>query len=180
MQPEINAYPALYDLARQRYSCRAYSSKPLPRPVITAILDVARLAPSATNRQPWTFLVADTPELTAEICKAYTREWAPQVPAYIVVCGHHDQAWHRPLDGKDHTDIDVAIAAEHICLAAASLGVGSCWICAFNPDAVCESFNIPEGTEPVALIALGYPENGFSAPEKKRKNIDQIVKWGKF
>lgn len=180
MTPEINAYPVLYNLALQRYSCRAYSSEPLSRAVITAILDVARLAPSATNRQPWTFLVADTPELTSEICKAFNRPWAPQVPAYVIVCGHHDEAWHRSFDGKDHTDVDCSIAAEHICLAAASLGVGSCWICAFDPLLIRQSFNLPDSVEPVAIIALGYPEGGFSAPEKKRKNLDQIVKWGKF
>lgn len=180
MEPEIHAYPELYRLAQQRYSCRAYSDKPLPRAVVSAILDVARLAPSATNRQPWTFLVADTPQLTAEVCKAYTRAWAPEVPCFVIVCGNHDEAWHRPFDNKDHTDIDTAIAAEHICLGAASLGVGSCWICFFDPSILRDSFNIPDNVEPVAIIALGYPANGFDAPQKIRKPLKEIVKWGKF
>lgn len=162
------------DLANKRYSCRNYSDKPVPAEAIENILTAARLAPSACNRQPWKFIVAVSEEAKAKICKAYHRDFIRQAPVLIVVCGIHGEAWHRAADGKDHTDVDAAIAGEHICLAAASAGLGSCWICNFEPEAL-RALDLPEGTEPIAIIPIGYPAEGMSAPEKKRKNRDETV-----
>ena len=94
--------------------------------------------------------------------------------------GLHDEAWHRSFDGKDHTDVDVSIAVEHLCLGAASLGLGTCWVCNFDPAIVREGLNLPDNVEPIAIIPMGYPDSDGTVPEKKRKPLDEIVKWGKY
>lgn len=176
---KIDAYPSFYSLVNDRYSCRAYTPEPVSRELLLAVLDTARLAPSACNRQPWQFIVADTQELREAVCAAYSRDWVKDVQTFIIACGDHSKAWHRE-DGKDHTDVDVAIAVEHICLAATSLGLSTCWICNFDAGSVRRSFNIPEDLEPVAIIPVGYAVPGTPLPEKKRKPLDEIVRWGRF
>lgn len=173
-------YPAFHDLVCERYSCRNYTSEPVSRETILSILEAARLAPSACNRQPWKFIVIenDSP-LKKTVIEAYDRPWVADIQAFIIACGIHDDAWHRS-DGKDHTDIDVAIAVEHICLAAAALGLGSCWICNFDVDKITAALSLPDGVEPIAIIPLGYPQPTEKTPRKIRKQMDEIVAWGKF
>lgn len=176
---KTDLYPQLYDVVASRYSCRAYTPEPVSREMLLAVLDSARLAPSACNKQPWVFVVADTQETRKIVVDAYNREWVKDVQAFIIACGDHTQAWHR-ADGKDHTDVDVAIAVEHICLAATSLGLGTCWICNFDANALAKAFSLPENLEPIAIIPVGYPEPAATVPAKNRKPIDEIVKWGKY
>ncbi|WP_289743070.1 nitroreductase family protein [Muribaculum intestinale] len=173
-------YPQLYNLVKQRYSCRQYLDKPVGRDLIAAVLDMARLAPSACNRQPWEFLVIDTDPLRGKVIESYGRDWVKNVPVFIVALGRHDEAWKRPTDSKDHTDIDVAIAIEHICLAATSMNLGTCWICNFDAARLTADFGLPEGIEPIAIIPLGYPDPTVSSPLKNRKPFDQVVKWGAY
>lgn len=114
-----------------------------------------------------------------DICsRAYDRDWIREAPAFIVVCGHHDESWHRAFDGKDHADIDVAIATEHICLTATTLGLGTCWVCNFDPAQLSADLHLPEGVEPVAIIPIGYPAYDEKAPARKRKDLDDILQWG--
>lgn len=173
-------YEELTLLMQQRHSCRHYSDKPLGRDKVLQMLEAARMAPSATNRQPWTFVVADSEASLGVVRSAYKREWFEKAPVVIVALGHHDEAWHRACDGKDSTDIDVAIAVEHMQLAATTMGLGTCWVCAFDPDVVREGFGLPADVEPIALIPVGYPADGETVPVKKRKPIEEIVKWGKY
>ena len=177
---QANAYPQLYNLARERYSCRNYSDRKVYRDTILAVLDIARLAPSACNRQPWKFLVADSQEQREAVLYSYEREWIRTAPEFIIACGIHDEAWHRGCDGKDHTDVDLSIAIEHLCLSATSLELGTCWVCNFDPKPIREAFGLPDNVEPIAIIPIGYPAEGQSTPIKKRKALDEIVKWGKF
>lgn len=177
---QTNAYPQLYELARDRFSCRAYSDRPVERDTLLAVLDVARLAPSACNKQPWLFLVADSDELRKAVTDSYTRDWIKTAPEFIIACGIHSEAWHRGFDGKDHTDVDLSIAIEHICLAATSMELATCWVCNFDPAIITEAFNLPDGVEPIAIIPIGYPAEGTEIPAKKRKALSEIVKWGKF
>lgn len=177
---QTNAYPQLYDLARERFSCRAYSPKKVERDTLLAILDVARLAPSACNKQPWIFLIADSDELRSAVISSYDRPWIRTAPEYIIACGIHSEAWHRGCDGKDHTDVDLSIAIEHICLAATSLELASCWVCNFDPTVISKAFNLAADIEPIAIIPIGYPAESQAFPAKKRKQLSDIVKWGKF
>lgn len=163
-------------LARERYSCRNYSTEPVSRESLNAILEAARLAPSACNRQPWRFVVVESDTMRAVVCDAYERDFIRPVPVFIIVCGVRSEAWHRGADGKDHTDIDAAIAAEHICLAATAAGLGTCWICNFDP-AKLAGLNLPDGVEPIAIIPVGHPAEGSVAPAKKRRPADETVKY---
>lgn len=176
----MNAYPSLHNIANERFSCRSYSPAPVDGREIAAVMDIVRLAPSACNRQPWLFIQADSREEREAVIRSYPREWMKSAPEYIIACGLHDEAWHRQTDGKDHTDIDVAIAVEHLCLAAASLGLGTCWVCNFDTGIIREAFALPDGMEPVAIIPIGHPAEGTTAPAKSRKPLEEIFRKGKF
>ena len=118
------------------------------------------------------------PEVRDIILKVYNRPWIATAPVYIVAVGMHNQAWHRPCDGKDHADIDVAIAVEHICLAASALGLGSCWVCNFEASELHRLLQLGSDEEPVAIIPVGYPADA-DAPRRGRKSLDEIVQWGR-
>lgn len=175
---EVSKYQQFLDLTAERYSCRSYKDMPVAKDLIIKILEAARLAPSAVNKQPWKFLILDTPELKQVVIDCYSRDWVKTAPVFIVALGDHSVAWHRGGDNKDHTDVDVSIAVEHICLAATSLNLGSCWICNFDADKCRDKLNIPSGFEPVAIIPIGYPADNRVV--KKRKPIEEIVTWGAF
>jgi nitroreductase len=167
-------------LAAERYSCRHYSQEPIDKQQILDILECARLAPSACNRQPWKFIVVtDSNELSA-VCESYDRNWIKEAPAAIIVLGNRNEAWHRQYGNYDATDIDIAITTEHICLAATDMGLGTCWVCNFEPTTLRNALNIPEEWEPLVIIPVGKPAKGHTAPEKKRKDIEELVQWGKF
>lgn len=163
-------------LAKERYSCRNYAATPVDDATLETIIEAARMAPSACNRQPWLFAVVKSDEKRRIIHGAYERDFIKPVPVFIVVCGIHDEAWHRGADGKDHTDIDAAIATEHICLAATAAGLGSCWICNFEPEKLAD-LGLPANVEPIAIIPIGHPAEGSVTPEKKRKSADETVKY---
>jgi len=167
------------DLAQRRYSVRSFQSTPVGRELLLKVLSVALLAPSAVNFQPWKFVVVTDPELLAQLHGCYHREWFKTAPACIVAIGDHDKGWHRPTDGKDYTDIDVAIAIDHLMLAATETGLGTCWICHFNAEKCAEIFDLPANFEPIAMIPIGYPSSE-TGPEKKRKTLGQTVLWNKF
>lgn len=174
----LETYPALLSLMNRRFSCRAYDTARVPeRDLIGAVLDAARIAPSACNRQPWLFLVVDKPEAREAVARAYQRDWIRTAPAFIIALGDHSAAWHRPFDGKDHTDVDVAIAVEHICLAATAVGLATCWVCHFDPAVLRSEFSIPDHLEPIAIIPIGYAAEGVAAPQKVRKEASDIIRW---
>jgi len=170
-------WSSFLDLAAARYSVRNYSQQPVEKEKILRVLEAARLAPSAVNYQPWRFFVVTDQDLKEEIWEAYRGEWMRTAPVIIVACGDHGQSWKR-RDGKDHCDVDVAIAVDHLILAAAELELGTCWVCAFDADKVRSALNLPQNLEPVVLIPLGYPGEG-PVPVKKRKNLEEIVTWNR-
>ena len=166
------------ELAQKRYSVRSYKDQPVEQDKILQVLEAARTAPSAVNYQPWHFIVAVEEEVKDKISEAYPRDWFRQAPVIIVACGDHDQSWKRN-DGKDHCDVDVAIAVDHLTLAAADLGLGTCWVCAFDAEKVHSALELPDNLEVIALIPLGYP-NEDRTREKKRKSLDELVSWNKY
>ncbi len=166
------------DLANKRYSVRNYSDRPVEKEKINTVLEAARLAPSAVNYQPRHFVVATDEKLRSELAQAYAREWFRKAPVIIVALGDHNKAWRR-RDGKSHCNIDVAIAVDHLTLAAASLGLGTCWVCAFDAQKVHSSLGLPSHLEAVALIPLGYPADP-EIPEKERQSMDTLVSWNGF
>ncbi|MBQ3575956.1 MAG: nitroreductase family protein [Coprobacter sp.] len=164
-------------LAQERSSIRKYSNKEVSCEVINQIIESARIAPSAVNFQPWKFLIIKGEKSKQIVRESYKREWFATAPLYIIACGNHQEAWHRSFDGKDHTDIDIAIAVEHICLSATSAGLGTCWVCNFDATKLKTDLSLPENLEPIAIIPLGYPEGDGDVRPKKRKTTEEIIQW---
>ncbi|PXY02197.1 nitroreductase [Marinifilum breve] len=169
----------LRTIIENRYSVRSYQQKEVEEEKLIKILEAGQLAPSAVNNQPWHFIVVREPENHAKFSEIYHRDWFKEAPVYIIVCGDHNTAWKRKEDGKDHTNIDAAIAIDHMTLQATELGLGTCWICNFYVKKCKEFFQLPEHIEPIAILSLGYP-NDDKIPVKKRKALDEIVHWEKF
>lgn len=177
---QLTDYPNFLNLIRERYSCRSYDpSREVGDDIVRAVIEAAQLAPSACNRQPWTFVVVRDEEKRHRLL-AKSRPVFKDAPVLIAAVGNHGDVWCRPADGKDHVDVDVSIAVEHICLAATTLGLGTCWICNFDVPATREVLGLPEDHEPIALIPLGYPTEGSTVPQKVRKPLEEILRWENF
>ncbi|MEI7844988.1 MAG: nitroreductase family protein [Chloroflexota bacterium] len=163
------------ELIATRYSVRAYRPDPVEDEKLHAILDAARLAPTAANRQPIQLVVMHTHGLETELGKIYRRPWFVQAPIVIAVCAISSQAWVRESDRFNARLIDAAIVADHLILAATNLGLGTCWIAAFNMDAARSVLRLPDGVEPVIFTPLGYPAD--QPGPKIRKPLTDLVRY---
>jgi nitroreductase len=162
------------ELVLKRYSVRAYLPDPIEAGKLEQILESARMAPTAANRQAFQLIVIHTAERTAELQRIYGRDWFVQAPLVICACGVPDQNWVR-RDGKNYNDVDVAIVMDHLTLAAADLGLGTCWIGAFDPAAAREVLGLPNGVEPIAFTPLGRPAD--QPRPKVRKELSELVRY---
>lgn len=109
-----------------------------------------------------------------QVQSCYKRERIAQAPLYIICVVCHDEEWVR-RDGKRHGDIDIAIAAEHICMAAAEQGLGSCWVCNFDAVRLHDLLSLEPAEEAAVIIPVGHLIAGQEVPEKKRKELTAIV-----
>jgi nitroreductase len=165
------------ELIRARYSVRAYKPDPVEEDKLQQVLEAARLAPTAANRQPFQIIVIHTAGREAELKRVYNRGWFVQAPLVLCACGIPAENWVR-MDGKNYNDVDVTIAMDHLILAAADIGLGTCWIAAFDPAAAREVLNLPDGVEPVAFTPLGYPADG--PRPKSRKPLESLVRYERW
>lgn len=161
------------ELCSDRRSVRSYTARPVEPEKIEYLLRCAQSAPSAVNLQPWRFFVVRNEPYKQRLRDCYAREWFAQAPLYIVVCADRTRSWKRHIDGKDHADIDAAIAAEHLCLAATEQGLGSCWVCNFDPERCREALDLPDRTDPIVILTLGYPND--TPTEKQRRPLLETV-----
>ena len=164
----------LLNLISKRRSVREYKTDEIEQEKIDYILECARLAPSAVNYQPWKFLIVKSHEKKELLRQCYHREWFAYAPLYIIALADTTKSWKRKSDNKDHGDIDVALAVEHIVLAVEEKGLGTCWVCNFNTYLLKEVFNLPDHLVPVALLPVGYPAKEID-PVSDRKQIQDIV-----
>lgn len=163
------------DLAKKRYSVRCFEDILVEKEKILKVLEAGRVAPSAVNYQPRQFVVITEEAMRQKIYSVYPRRWFQDAPVIIAVCGDHKTSWKRN-DGKDHCDIDVAIAIDHMTLQATDLGLGTCWICAFDAKRCHDILGLPDYMEVIALLPLGYPA-GERVQEIKRKELNEMVRW---
>jgi len=163
-----------YEVIRKRRSIREYENREIERDKLKRILEAARIAPSATNAQPWCFIVIRKTEVKEKLKAAYPRPWFWTAPVVICACGIKIQAWRRS-DGKSYLDVDVAIAMDHLILAATAEGLGTCWIGAFDPTEVKRILHLPAGVEPIALTPLGY--SAASPEPKPRKPWEEVIRY---
>ena len=166
------------ELMKQRCSIRLFQDRPIEKDKLLYVLEAARVAPSACNYQAWRMIVVEDKALIRRIAP----DWVPEskAPAVIVACGDHRHAWRR-RDGKGHSDIDVTIAVDHLTLAAAEVGLGTCWICAFDAYQCGAVLELPYQQEPAILVPIGYPAESKdpNRHQTERKPLEQLVSWGK-
>lgn len=162
-------------LIAARYSVRAYRSDPVEDEKLEAVLEAARLAPTAANRQPFQLVVMHTEGRKDEIGKIYRRPWFVQAPLVIGVCAISSLAWVRESDRFNARLIDAAIVADHLILAATNLGLGTCWIAAFNLEVARRVMKLPDEAEPVIFTPLGYPAD--QPGPKIRKSLNELVRY---
>jgi nitroreductase len=158
------------EVIEKRRSIRRYKDTPVPRESILKVLEAARLAPSAANRQPWHFVVVQDVEMRGKL--AGRQGWAAKAPVMIVGLADADAS-----PGWCHNDLGIAF--EHLVLAATDLGLGTCWMGQTRRDAeIKELLCIPETLGVIALTPLGVPDE--SPGPKARKPLDQIVSWEEY
>jgi nitroreductase len=161
------------ELIRRRFSCRAYRPDAVDEAALARILDAARLAPTACNRQPFRIVVVETALRRDSLGRVYARAWPCEAPLWLFVTGVSAEAWVR-RDGRSYLDVDVAIAMDHLILAAANEGLGTCWIAAFDAVAAREVLALPPDEEPIIFTPLGHPAD--QAGPKTRKPLSALVR----
>ncbi len=178
----------LMNIIKTRKSVRSYTDQNVEDEKITKVLEAARLAPSAKNKQCWRYMVIKDAQTINEICKAAKgNKWLKDAPVVIVACGNKDESFIR--DDFNYYAIDVAISFEHLVLVATEEGLGTCWIGSFEEDKIKAILNIPDEYDIIALTPLGYPKDKeklwdktvkFIAGSKKRKSFEEIICYEKW
>ncbi len=163
--------------AKKRYSVRSYNERRVETEKLEKIIEAAHVAPTAANLQPVRLLVVQKAEGMAKIAKAGNVYGAPVA---IIVCADHDKAWVRPFDGKRTGDIDATILTDHMMLEATELGLGTVWICYFDPEVISKEFNLPKNLEPVNILAVGYSDEEGADPERHGRTripVEELVSY---
>ena len=163
---------SLSELIQQRYSVRGYKADPVEEDKLQQVLEAARWAPTASNRQRFQLIVIHTDGRQEELRRIYDKEWFVQAPVVLCAC-RYPMGPERKR--KDYTDVDVGIVVDHLILAAAELGLGTCWIGAFDPAAAREVLGLPDEVEPVVFTPLGYAAD--SPRPKQRKPLSDLVRY---
>jgi nitroreductase len=163
-----------HDLIKKRYSVRGYQSREVEKEKLEKVLDAARLAPTAVNKQPFSFIVIETKGREDELKRIYHADWFSEAPLVICACAVKSESWTR-RDGRNYVEVDTAIAMDHLILAATELGLGTCWIAAFDVEAAREVLKIPDDVEPLLFTPLGYPD---AEPRGMgRKKLGELVRY---
>ena len=166
---------SFFDLATARYSVRKYADTPVEADKLAAILEAARIAPTAGNRQPHRVLVVQDPDGLAKIDLCTRSRNA--APLALLVCYDRDACWVRPADGENSGQVDASIITTHMMLQAQELGLGSLWVMHFDPTIAAEQFALAENLVPVAILMLGYAADDSAPTERhsERQSIEQML-----
>lgn len=175
-------------LVKQRQSVRKYQDKDIPHRVIDKCLEAARLAPSASNSQPWKWIIVDQPDVLAPVAKACNdmkaiNKFVAGAKAIAVIVLEKPKLITRiatTIKKREWSLIDVGIAAEHFCLQATELGLGTCMIGWYNEKKIQEVLEIPKNKSIALLIAMGYPPEDYENRVKIRKSLDEIKSNNKY
>lgn len=176
-------------LVRDRRSVRTFDTeRPVPEDVLNSMLEAARLAPSSNNTQPWHFVVVRDPEALRRLATAAPagtsiNRWMKTAPAVIVCCGQPNLLAHTAMGqlvDKNWFIMDIAIAVEHMVLAAREQGVGTCWVGWYDERKVRQIIRAPRAARIAALLPVGYPKADKWPPAKKRRPLADIVSWDHF
>jgi len=176
------------DLVKTRFSVRKYKKQPVEKEKLLKCLESARLAPSASNSQPWKFIVVDDAGLVEKVAKETFSMIVPfnkfvmQAPIILVIVLEKPKLITQigeKLKNKEWAMIDIGITAEHFCLQAAEEGLGTCMLGWYNEKPIQKLLGIPEKNTIGLLISLGYPDYE-TIPTKKRKSLDEVLSFNKY
>ncbi len=165
-----------YELVKGRTSVRSYDpNKKVSEAVLMRILEAGRLAPSACNLQPWRFILVESETMLSAVKRTYDRNWIQNAPHILIVVGRKDQAWTRNYDGYNSIETDLAIAMDHMVLAAEYEDVATCWVGNFEPTLLREVLKLTDDEVVFDMTPLGYPEASYEKRPKKRKALNEIL-----
>jgi len=168
----------VYEAIIKRKSVRAFKDKDVPEEMISRLLEAARLAPSASNRQEWRFIVVRDPATRKQLSKAAMgQKFVGEAPVVLACCAETDG--HVMACGQLCYPINVAIAIDHITLCATADGLGTCWIGAFDESQVKEILGLPPQIRVIGLLPVGYPKDPSSV-KKDRLLLKEIVKYERW
>jgi len=160
----------VFDTIKDRRSIRTYKGERIPKDKLEKLLETARLAPSAANRQNWKFIVVENEQIKNQLVTACNNQAFVGTTSHIIAgIGDPAQKWHQ---------VDLAIALEHIVLEAVELGLGTCWIGAFNEEEVKKILKIPQDRKVVGLLTVGIPAESPAA--RPRKALEEIVAYNEY
>ncbi len=169
----------VFEAVQTRISVRSYEPKPVPAEVMGRVLESARLSPSASNKQPWHFIVVTAAEAKKALSAGMFAKFLHEAPAIIVACGDEKASpkWYA---------VDTTIATQTMVLTATAEGLGTCWIGSFDEASVKKLLGIPDGLRVVALLPIGYPKDKSLDLSKVvnlvkgRKSLKEIVSGEKY
>lgn len=168
----------VFEAIKARRSVRKFEQKQIPDEVIAKILEAGRLAPSASNYQPWHFIVVKSPEKKKVLSQGRYAHFLTETPVVIAGCGDARKSprWYA---------VDVTIALQQMVLAATEEGIGTCWIGSFDEEPVRECLKVPDGFRVVAMLAMGYPADKLDLGaliirSKSRRAIEDITSQEEF
>lgn len=178
------------ELIQQRQSVRSYSDQPVEKEKLQQIIEAVHLAPSACNSQPWRLIIVDDPDIKNKVAKA-TRlssaiafnKWVVQAPIIAILVIEKAKLIAQiggNIKNQEYPEYDIGIAAEHFCLQAAELGLGTCMIGWFDEEKIQELLHIPKKKKIGLLITLGYATADYKLRKKTRKNLDKIYRFNSY
>ena len=175
------------DIIRERFSVRHYLDQPVEQEKLDLILEAARLAPSASNSQPWHFYIVRNKEKIKALAQdmplgshLVINSFIAEAPAVMVATAGSISLFHKVMSFIIHKKwyfIDMGIALEHMVLTAWELGIGSCWVGWFDERKVKSLLNIPRNQEVIAFLTLGYPKEERLPFPKTRKKLEEIAEY---
>ena len=159
------------ELTRTRFSCRTYQDRPVEDSVLNAVIEAGRIAPSAHNNHPTRLIACAMPTMLEKAALAAPRFARGGsvfgAPVVLIACAVEDDAWVRSFDGMNASLIDTSIVVDQMMMQATELGLGTCWVCMFDPEVVARAFELPEGMKPVSMLTVGYPAEEIASAEKR-------------
>ena len=171
----------LMEIITHRRSIRSYSHDEIESEKIDYILDAFRKAPSAKNLQPWKLILVKDKNKKNDLAIACNNQsFIAEAPLIIAACAKEEEAYGVMGGYMNSYPIDIAIALEHLILAATEVGLGTCWIGAFKEQLVKDILKVPENVRVVALTPVGYPGNNAELPKRGRKSVSEIVSYEKY
>ena len=165
------------EVVEKRYSCKSYSDRQITREQLDAILNAARVAPTAKNLQEQRIYVIQSPEALAKIDELTPCRY--NAPTVLMVAFNSENVFTYPGGKRDSGIEDASIVATHLLLAAANAGVDSCWVNFFDPEAAAKAFDLPSNEEVLMLLDLGFAAEGAGplANHASRKSLEETVSY---